>query len=220
MSKSRIMKIVCPKCGCKQEVLVWDAVNISQNPELEHDIITGDIFKLTCHDCNGVTFLGYNMLYHDPEKKYIINFVHNEEGLTETFKLFNLLKNGKIHEEIGTIDSSYQMRAVKTLPDFIEKIAIFNNHLDDRIITLIKAFYSMTYSQKNHNETADHLYFTINSENQKLILFYQDKKEIASAEVGDKIYQIIQEKYHNKIEEADAYLIDFDWAVNLLTEEI
>lgn len=219
MSKHRIDRVICPKCSCKQEIIIWESVNSSENPELIKEILTGEIFKFTCHDCGAEIFVGYDFLYNNPDEKYMIYYVHDDKGTEKAIKLFNNLKAGKTDAEAGAVSKDYKLRIVKSLADLVEKITIFSSGLDDRIITAMKPFYLNEYEKKNGQRPIS-IYFSISDNNKNIFILCNEKKEISSLSMNIKLYDTIKEKFFDLVENADSFIIDYEWAESLLSQEL
>ena len=71
MSRSRNYAVRCPECGSVMPFELYDSVTSSLNPELRKQILDGRFETAVCPDCGAVSYLQYDMLYHDPAGRFI-----------------------------------------------------------------------------------------------------------------------------------------------------
>ena len=135
MSKMHIEKITCPECGRENEYKFWDSVNVNLDPELKEHVLDGSIFDYSC-SCGYSTKLVHQFLYHDMEKKFMIQFSSpdNVEEYINSFE--DVRKNPIINDNMMN-----RLRIVTDYNNLIEKIIIFDSNYDDKIIELIKCVY-------------------------------------------------------------------------------
>lgn len=129
MSKEITLDAVCPNCGFHQEVQYWGSINSDLNPELKARLMEGELNTYTCRQCSEVIQLGVAALYHDMSRGYMIYLLHDKEQHRQAEK-----------ELAGFIAMlpNYRFRLVDQEIHLIEKIRIFEDGLDDRIVELIK----------------------------------------------------------------------------------
>ena len=125
--KSEVKIITCPKCGSKQEFSLYRSINAS-NPELREKFLEGSLTTLICDHCGFSGAVEYPFLYHD---------------LNENFSLFFDPDSDSRHTDLPNVlpahvVSEIRMRLVHTQDEMREKIFIFRDKLDDRIIELVK----------------------------------------------------------------------------------
>ena len=68
MSKPVSGTLICPQCGKKQDITVWQSINVSLQKGAKQQILDGNFFTHTC-ECGNRIPLVYPCLYHDMEKK-------------------------------------------------------------------------------------------------------------------------------------------------------
>ncbi len=124
-----VVKIItCPKCGEKQNFTMYPSINASSNPGLSEKFLDGNLTVLTCEACGFSGVVEYPMLYHDLEKKFSVYFAPDAD--TRTAELPNVLPAHLLPD--------IRMRLVHTQDDLREKIFIFRDCLDDRIVETVK----------------------------------------------------------------------------------
>ena len=97
MSKQSQHEIECPECGKAQIVSVWDSVNVTLDPSLRDRLFKGEINQFKCDDCDFMSFINMDFLYHDMERKFAVQYY--PEGLLENPENFYSYKSD------GRIDS-------------------------------------------------------------------------------------------------------------------
>ncbi|MEN6390726.1 MAG: CpXC domain-containing protein [Syntrophomonas sp.] len=129
MSKEITLDAVCPNCGFHQEVQYWGSINSDLNPELKARLMEGELNSYTCQQCSELIQLGVATLYHDMTRGFMIYLLHDQEQHHQAQKdlagFIAMLPN-------------YRFRFVDQEIHLIEKIRIFEDGLDDRIVELIK----------------------------------------------------------------------------------
>lgn len=139
-----VKKIKCPVCGAEQEVTVWESVNVSEAPDLKADILSRKVNIFECSECSAAALVPAMLLYTDEQKKLMIYFAPCRED--EKKNVYSeLVKNTK--EEIKTLDK-YNLRFVTDYNDFMEKILIYDNALDDKVIEFLKMLVLMQEPEK------------------------------------------------------------------------
>lgn len=128
MSKSTLRTFVCPKCEKEYEIITWDSINATLDPELKERLYHNEIFKYECPHCHQQYSVFYPCLYHNVEKKFMVWLLDEK---TEK----DLDTNTKIIEELK---GKYKLRKVKTILDFLEKVRIFEEDCDDRLVEIAK----------------------------------------------------------------------------------
>lgn len=67
-------ELACPKCSHKQEVMVWSTVN-SMDKEASQLVRDMKLNIFHCEGCGSDAFIDENVLYHDMEHKYLVQYV-------------------------------------------------------------------------------------------------------------------------------------------------
>jgi hypothetical protein len=71
--KSR-RELACPKCSHEQQVMVWSTVN-SMDKEASQLVRDMKLNIFHCEACGNDAFIDENVLYHDMEHKYVVQYV-------------------------------------------------------------------------------------------------------------------------------------------------
>lgn len=141
MSKSEEIKYTCPYCGKEFEIEIYHSINCSEDPDLRDRCISGDIFQHSCPHCHKDFMIQNPLLYEDPEHKFVLWVSSNDVG-----DLSSLAK--------PLIDKGYKLRRCATVKEFVEKIQIFEDGVDDIAVELAKydSFIDFLDSRKGNAE--------------------------------------------------------------------
>jgi len=103
------------------------------------------------------------------------------------------------------------IRVVRSREALLEKLAIFDAGLDDRIIEIIKLLYLV---QLEERDNVDGVYFAKVGD-EKIIEFISDGRVLAHAKLDENIYADIEKDYIDKLPPINKgdIIIDFSWAL-------
>lgn len=140
MSKHYETQITCPKCGKEAPFRIWESINTTLDPEMKEKVKDRSAFLFTCPNCGDANYVDYGFLYHQMEDTIMIAYSNSDENEEEMYHLFT--------EEIETplgldnifLKDEYLVRIVRSLNALREKIYIFDDGLDDRIVEIYKLF--------------------------------------------------------------------------------
>jgi hypothetical protein len=126
MTSSSEEKVTCPQCGHQQRFTIWGSINVTLNPELKQDLLTGTLNRFVCEGCGTRTNVNYGTLYHDMKQAVLILLTYDgpQEDLSKVGRMFR-------KHRIRIVGSPYSLR---------EKVYIFDAGLDDRMVELFKVF--------------------------------------------------------------------------------
>ena len=124
MSSCHTEFIPCSHCGRKGDYIVWDSVNTERNRELADKVKDESLFEWTCPHCGHREAVWYPCLYHDMNRRFMVFYCNDR----------------KIDVPRDLKGQSYLLRLTRTPEEFIEKILILEQGLDDRAIAMMKPF--------------------------------------------------------------------------------
>ena len=116
----------CPQCGKEIDFTMWQSIN-DEMPFALKDIITGKLFEAECKKCGKKANVHYPILVNDMAHRVMIYYIFPEDK-EQTEKALEFMKN--------MYDG--RVRIVTDQASLREKVAIFKEELDDRIIELLK----------------------------------------------------------------------------------
>lgn len=219
MSMAFSDKITCPKCGQEAEFQMWKSINVSLDPEMKRRIIDQSAFDFECPHCGAHTKVVYPFLYHDMGTHVMMYFV-SEEDVEKTYNLFKG-ENDRFKDLFAGMDEDkYVYRIVTDLNSVREKIMIFDEGYDDRVIELMKIFLQKHMQEQNPEFKTEAIYFDSCMEDNKetgFVILSEDG-QFAAASFVEEIY----DSFKNLIDEnrpaihEDDLIIDFEWAVEAL----
>lgn len=131
MSKFKMERLSCPRCNHAQEVSTWDSINVTLNPQLKVDLFANKINTTTCGKCEYHSMIGKDLLYHDMQMRVMIFERYSSHDIMDQ------LETLKQHCAPNAF-RDYRFRIVKSRRGLIEKILIFQDGFDDRVVELMK----------------------------------------------------------------------------------
>ncbi len=134
VSQSSEITIKCPECGAEQSFTAWNSLNVGLNPEKKTALKDGSLTRFSCESCGHSSEIGYPMLYHDPERQFMVWLAN--DGAEPPFA----------GTALGDVLAGYRLRWVTSRNQLVEKTHIFENQFDDQTMELFKA--SMAASPK------------------------------------------------------------------------
>lgn len=102
MSSHACIEVECPSCKAKQDIILWQSVNVTRDPELKEQLFTGRINYFMCSACDFEGFISAPLVYEDMAMKICVNYVpvgylDDEEYLKRSFT-----PDAKIHLDLHT----------------------------------------------------------------------------------------------------------------------
>ena len=112
------------------------------------------------------------------------------------------------------LDADYLIRIVRSQNDLREKISIFDEGLDDRIIEIIKLFVLGKFQDENKGYESIALYYS-KIDDEDCIEIYADNQYSGHFVIPRELYDSIYEKYSDIIPDLrkDDPVIDRIWAL-------
>ncbi len=137
MSINLKQSVKCPKCERLSEVTVWSSITVKDSPDLKKDLLTGKVNIFRCPDCGQVGLMPHPMLYSDEDKRLMITFSPTDDAVVKR-QLFEKVRSSS--KESGELEKleGYNLRFVADYNELLEKILIFDNGFNDKVIEVIK----------------------------------------------------------------------------------
>jgi hypothetical protein len=129
MSSIDLETITCTRCNYTQDFKVYHSINVSVDPKLKPLLLSGEPFTFVCEKCKYHALVPYDIMYHDMDNQCIIQLSYD---LNEN-KRSNIRKAVSLFVNLG-----YKIRLVSNCYELIEKIAIFDEGLDDIFVEIVK----------------------------------------------------------------------------------
>jgi hypothetical protein len=201
----------CEKCGNIQDVNIFPYINFNENPEYYALVKELDVFKITCDNCNTDAIVKYDALYLNEKEKYFI-YLLTDKDLVQKFRhqITYFIETVLNKDEKYNFDE-FKTRLVFNTNQLVEKLAIFEIGLNDKVIEIIKyGFY-----ENNLIDTTrfDSVYFDgIKETKLEFVLFSSENKEDI-----DKIY--IDIEFYNQVIDKISKLNDENFIFPNIDEE-
>ncbi|MBO5992533.1 MAG: CpXC domain-containing protein [Acidaminococcaceae bacterium] len=242
MSDVAKQMIICPYCHRTAYFKIWNSINTKTHPETYGQARNLSLFRFCCPYCRQTSTIKYSFLYHQMESALMIYFIPDDEELDSTQKLLEDVSAGTQRNDktnTGTSAaaeemllkkalSNYKYRIVRTHEEFLEKLAIFDSGLDDRIIELAKVILSAEAERQlaESGFRVKDASFRFNRETKERKLVFQDKNDCRTATVSfdrhvANVYNQIVDRYLSILEGSHKKdtIIDRQWASEILKNE-
>lgn len=203
--------LVCQSCKSEGVFKVRTVINIAAEPETRSAIENGSLFVYKCPNCGSLTHVNYDLLYHDENKKFMIFCNYPDDLAQITYdKITDTGENSPFRQ---LKENGYRMRIVRSQDELREKIMIFDNNLDDRVVEVFKVFSKMKENIGHLTEKGlKMLYFRM--ENKDLIQIIENGALGGCIEMPRDHYVLLQKRFGDKIENEknNDPIIDETWA--------
>ena len=242
MSDVAKQMIICPHCRRTAYFNIWNSINTKTHPETYGQVRNLSLFRFCCPYCRKTSTIKYSFLYHQMESALMIYFISEEEEVKHTQKLLESIFAGTSQDDKSDSGSDteagdrllenalarYRYRIVRTHEEFLEKLAIFDSGLDDRILELAKVILSAEAERQlsRYNFRVKGAFFTINTETKERKLLFLDKNSNRTATVSfdryvTNVYNQIIDQYSVALEGShkNDTVIDRNWASDILKKE-
>lgn len=201
MTSIFISSLNCPSCGEVSSFERYDRIDVSKAPQFRTALIDWELFKFTCNHCGHQLIIDYPTLYVDEENKAIIQYLPSNSS--------DLGSVPSIKELAAEFDTSkYKCRVVTNLEDFVEKVQIFSEGMDDKAIEFMK--YLKSPNEEDIMFSYEHMVFTKVGPVAYQFMFINQKEAVASLNFSSELY------LDALAEVAEAgkgeYVINKDWA--------
>lgn len=212
MSLEQKVKIQCPNCKKEGDFEIYDSLNVQMDPQQKNKLITGEMFVYKCPYCGKETLVNYGLLYHDMDKKIIIQYATNDDERKLAEDMLNGVGFEKIKDGDKIKDSfaKYTKRIVESQEALAEKVSILDSGLDDKVIELIKLMYLQMFYKENPNEEVKEERY-VEDEGERLIVFVTKEDSFAMA-LDEKLYEVMTQNLKELNSEDNLY-IDSNWAI-------
>lgn len=135
MKAENTVPVHCPICKHLHDAPATRVVDVGRDEKLKRKLESGELFRFDCPDCGYRMRLGYSFMYQDSGiREYI--YLSQENPADDGCTVDQIIRNASGMAEGKTEDAI--LRIVYSEKDLLEKIRIFENGLDDRIVELCK----------------------------------------------------------------------------------
>ncbi len=157
--------VSCPFCASDEEVVIWDVIDVSEDPDLKERLLTKRCQVLECQNCGEESILARPLAYVDPGAGLLLvwrpELAEFEETEPDTpldgrpDSLLNL--PGGLDatllpqlDRLVTADEKahWRLRLLSGYNALLEKIHAFGAGLDDRILEIVKLALTARYADE------------------------------------------------------------------------
>ena len=202
---NKTLKIMCPNCRTFNEVATWSSLNSKISPRAKKKLLKNKLFEFKCKQCKKTHQVAYNMLYHDPVKKLLF-YLETEQ------KNYNEIKQ-EISTYIKLFGNDYTFRVVRSDYELIEKIMIFDNNLNDKVVEFLKYVFETKVIMDYPNLIINKILLCFDKHNKMHLDFYGNRNCKINIELSD--YHILSNDLMQNFIITDDLIIDINWAKQL-----
>lgn len=218
MSMEREVKITCPECGTEGDFILWQSVNTQLDPEAKQKVLNGELFQFTCPKCGSVTNVNYDLLYHQMEDLLMIQVASNDNEVKVAAESFDKFVDGSFMPGFDFSEQDYRFRIVRNLNQLREKIYIFDQGLDDRILEILKIlmFFNpgVKPDVKQFEEKVVEVFLDINEGAPEKFAVRFDNGKWRTAPFIQQWYDEVKSGVTALDDNQKGYVFDHDWAVS------
>lgn len=204
----------CPECGQAGTRDSQKRVCVSKHPELKEDILSGSFFEWKCPGCGKRFFFDDVFLYNDDERKFMVYYVPGfDKGALE---IPTVIKTDSDYDTEHSV-----LRVAAGFIDFVEKIRILEEGLDDRAVEAIKAVYAAAYGETGGGSVYS-MIFEETGESGALCFAVFLKDEDFAVDIPYEAYRQTKNDFSSLFGEPGkkAFLrIDQDWLLGVLGQK-
>ena len=216
MSKHYETTITCPQCGKEGSFRIWESINTTLDPEMKEKVKDRSAFLFTCPHCGAENYVDYGFLYHQMEDSVMISYCNSDKNERETYRMFTDIEDDPFGLKRMFADGRYLLRIVRSLNALREKIFLFDDGLDDRIIEVYKLFlYVKVIEDVPDAEDAEIFYMGGAEPHFDAVT---DSRYLGSSVFDKALYDPIIAQYAEGIPDArhDGPFVDRDYALQLI----
>lgn len=212
MSRIHMENIECVACGKESPHRFWDAIDPMMNQETKDKVLSGEIFTFTCPHCGYKRRVTYDTVYQEMGKGRTIQLVTSEDSYMQALNMF-----ADRDSHSSPVLAHEIVRIVLSQNQLSEKIRIFDEGLDDRIVELIKAFYLQQLYEQQPGITIDEVLFFVGEDGQYEIAFLAPDGNHRSIRFSKEMYDGIYADIGRKLPPMNQELeVDMEIAMEYL----
>src|ERR1700721_1075561 len=116
MTMIHTMPLTCPRCGKESRTAVYNSVNVSVNPALKEQLLSGSLMKWQCEACGDRRLNAFPLLYHDADQGILIQWLHPAYAPTEA-DVIAALPPPEVCASFLSMNPDYCFRVVREFED-------------------------------------------------------------------------------------------------------
>jgi len=216
MSMERTISITCPGCGNSSDFVIWQSINTVMDPEMKQAVRDGSAFAFTCPHCKQTRNVDYGFLYHQMDDKIMIHYATSDEEAEEVEKMY--APGHKIDEMLVDLRAEdYMIRIVRSHNQLLEKLAIIDAGLDDRLVEIYKVFL-LANTQKEKPELGNAEILMLTDDGKHYLQFLSAYKSIGYAEISMDTYRLLEDEFGESLPARGKQgpFVDRRWALDFM----
>ncbi len=150
---NQTMPISCPACLTEQSFNTCPSIDVQSDPEIKESIFNRDIFRFICPECGEEILVAYNCTYIDGDNSFMVALI-TEDG------------------EANIVADGYTLRIVRSINELVEKIALMEDGIDDRIAELYKIMLEDQFEEERQGTELLGIYYGGQDFEKKQLVFY------------------------------------------------
>jgi hypothetical protein len=199
MSQKQIYPIRCPKCRQEQEVELFDAVNITEEPALREALMRNQLNAVTCSACEFIFQIHKALLYHDAQRGFMLYWLPVPAGAEEAGErqFAEMLLQLAAQQPDGVPLPPVHLVFSRT--ELIERIFLLEAGLDERLVEYVKHLMYLNNVGKLNPAQKALLFNAQDSTPENLCFVVQDtttRKMEAMLHYSRKAYAALAEMFH------------------------
>lgn len=218
--KSVLTKMPCPNCGKPMNFKIKSEIEIPDDMVYKTKIMKNKLFNMQCKDCNIFIPSSYRLTYNDMDQHYLI-WVMPQLTDKEKKEILDYNQRLKTDRALQLARNDYRFRVVRDDKQLKEKIIIFDEGLDDRVLEIMKLSY-IPVIREEMKITGDILgfYFTKSPKDgsYQWLIFIKDSRPLV-APVDMEKYENLKEDLQELLDARTAYGMTFinpPWAIDTM----
>lgn len=205
MSLNTEQSIRCPKCGQMKSMTVWQSVR-AEDTDLKADILKRKLNIFECDICGAQALYPEPLLYTDDDKKLMLTFAPCPDKETAKKMYEEIRDTSRKSGELENL-SGYNLRFVSDYNDLMEKILIFDNDLNDKVIEFIKM---LILSQEPEKAAKRKIIFG-KKENNEIEFLVQDMSD--GMMYTSKVPMLTYDTVLEQLKQTGVKMYSFDWEI-------
>lgn len=192
--------VSCPACFEEGDFRICSFVDAKENSELKENIFDRSLFRYTCPECGEEILVSYPCTYFDEDKSFTVALLPEKDSTTAQAR-------------------GCTLRIVRSINEFVEKIALMEDGIDDRIIELYKIMLEDQFEEERQGSEILGIYYGGQEPETKALLFYiiTGNAENCRAELSFDTYNAIATQFEESSKsDADCTEINRLWAISAL----
>ena len=138
MSAQKTYPIRCPQCGHRQNVDLYDSINVAQQPELKKALFENSLNRVECEGCQANFRIDKPLLYHDADRNILIRWMP-DAGVTRDAILDEFDRAmEELRDSLPEGVEQPRVRLVFDRVELVELIFMMEAGMDERVVEYIK----------------------------------------------------------------------------------